>query len=425
VGGLGLFGLLFVCPIVALSLVGVAYNSQIYETLLLPKKNYFPDFQEDIFCVALKIFKMRSNMDIHFEHGKFNHHLFIFSLGEHREKKVIWVGFPYNFQLVNHLKQYAKPYWSATKKCWYLPDNMSNRTLCHLELAVTGKEVVAKISTVNMPEFERFQDRLRLKSYSPNTLRTYSIEFAQLLYLLKDYPVKDLSPEKLQSYFLYCTKALKLSENGIHSRMNAIKFYFEQVLHREKMFFDIPRPKKPLLLPKSLNTVEVKKLFEVTDNIKHRLILQLCYGMGLRVSEIVHLKIEDIDSVSMRVLIQCGKGKKDRYVNLPQSVLEDLRNYYMVFRPKQFLFEGQSGGQYTIRSAQLVFGTAMKKAGIQKTIGIHGLRHSYATHLLEYGTDISFIQKLLGHNDIKTTLRYTHITSPAIQGIKSPLDRLV
>jgi len=294
-----------------------------------------------------------------------------------------------------------------------------------LELAVTGKEVVAKISTVNMPEFERFQDRLRLKSYSPNTLRTYSIEFAQLLYLLKDYPVKDLSPEKLQSYFLYCTKALKLSENGIHSRMNAIKFYFEQVLHREKMFFDIPRPKKPLLLPKSLNTVEVKKLFEVTDNIKHRLILQLCYGMGLRVSEIVHLKIEDIDSVSMRVLIQCGKGKKDRYVNLPQSVLEDLRNYYMVFRPKQFLFEGQSGGQYTIRSAQLVFGTAMKKAGIQKTIGIHGLRHSYATHLLEYGTDISFIQKLLGHNDIKTTLRYTHITSPAIQGIKSPLDRLV
>lgn len=363
-------------------------------------------------------------MDIRFEEDKFKHQLYAFSLGEHREKKVIWVAFPYNVHLVNHLRKYSKPYWSATKKCWYLPDNITNRKLCELELAITGKEVIAKISPVNMPEFERFQNMLRLKSYSPNTLRTYSIEFAQLLYLVKDHPVKDLSPEKLQSYFLYCTRELKLSENLIHSRMNAIKFYFEQVLHRDKMFFDIPRPKKPLLLPKALNTQEVKKLFEVTDNIKHRLILQLCYGMGLRVSEIVNLKIADIDSVQMRVLISSGKGKKDRYVNLPVSVLEDLRNYYMVHRPKKFLFEGQLGGQYTLRSAQLVFKTAMNKAGIKKTVGIHGLRHSYATHLLEYGTDITFIQKLLGHNDIKTTLRYTHVTNPMIQSIKSPLDRL-
>ncbi|MBS1748823.1 MAG: tyrosine-type recombinase/integrase, partial [Bacteroidetes bacterium] len=273
-------------------------------------------------------------------------------------------------------------------------------------------------------EFEKFQNMMILKAYSPNTVRTYSLEFAQLLYLLRDYPVSNLSPNKLQSYFLYCARELKLSENHIHSRMNALKFYFEAVLHQQKMFFDIPRPKKPLLLPKALNTDEVKKIFAVTDNIKHKLILRLCYGMGLRVSEIINLKIEDIDSMSMRVLIKCAKGKKDRYVNLPQSVLEDLRNYYIVFQPKKFLFEGQSGGPYSIRSAQLVFKSAMNKAGIKKTIGIHGLRHSYATHLLEHGTDITFIQKLMGHNDVKTTMRYTHVSAPAIKSIKSPLDRL-
>src|SRR5699024_5486032 len=150
----------------------------------------------------------------------------------------------------------------------------------------------------------------------------------------------------------------------------------------------------------------VLKLFAVTQNLKHRLLLQLCYGMGLRVSEIVNMKIEDIDSYRMQVRIDRGKGKKDRVINLPQTVLEDLRTYYKTYRPKKYLFEGQQGGQYSKRSAQVVFKNAMKKAGIQKSIGIHGLRHSYATHLLEMGTDISFIQRLLGHNDIKTTLIY-------------------
>ncbi|HMN33633.1 MAG TPA: tyrosine-type recombinase/integrase, partial [Chitinophagaceae bacterium] len=230
--------------------------------------------------------------------------------------------------------------------------------------------------------------------------------------------------ERLQSYFLYCHNELKLSENQIHSRMNAIKFYFEQVLHKPKMFFDIPRPKKPLLLPKSLNTDEVKRLFAVTENLKHRLILQLCYGMGLRVSEIVNLKIADIDSHDMKVRIHRGKGKKDRFVNLPITVLEDLRIYYQEYSPKDYLFEGQYGGQYGVRSAQMVFKEAMKKAKIKKQIGIHGLRHSYATHLLEFGTDITFIQKLLGHNSIKTTQIYTQVTDRSISNVGSPLDKL-
>ncbi|WP_027377328.1 tyrosine-type recombinase/integrase [Kaistella palustris] len=349
---------------------------------------------------------------------------YAFSSGEHRGKKVIWIKFPRDQKLLATLKEVCMPYWSATQKSWYVTDNKTYRTLFHLPIPLVGKETLSKISTANLHAFTEYQNMLLLKGFSQNTMRTYSVEFAQLLYIIRDFPVWQLTPEKLKSYFLYCTTELALSENQIHSRMNAVKFYFEKVLHRDKMFFDIPRPKKPLQLPKALNTAEIKKLFAVVENPKHRLILQLCYGMGLRVSEIAQLKIQHIDSAANRVLIERGKGKKDRYVNLPVSILQNMRDYYRDYRPKEFLFEGQFGGHLTTRSVQQVFKLAMLKAGIRKKIGIHGLRHSYATHLLEYGTDISLIQRLLGHNDIRTTLIYTHVTDRQTNKVASPLDKL-
>jgi len=154
------------------------------------------------------------------------------------------------------------------------------------------------------------------------------------------------------------------------------------------------------------------------------LLLSLCYGMGLRVSELCNLKITDIDSSRMQVNIVAGKGKKDRYVNLPHSILVALRFYYKQYKPKVYLFEGQYGGKYSIRSAQQVFKQCMQKANINKDIGIHGLRHSFATHLMENGTDISIIQKMLGHNDIKTTLLYTHVSQKSIAKVESPLDKI-
>ena len=303
-------------------------------------------------------------------------------------------------------------------------DNSFNRELFGIEVKVMGKAALLKIQPINQQALQDFIDQLKLRALSQNTIKTYVNEFAQLLYILKDFPVQNLTPERLKSYFLYCINQKQISENHLHSRLNAVKFYFEKVLHQEKMFLDIPRPKKPLLLPKALNTLEIQKIISHTENPKHKLILQLCYGMGLRVSEIVNLKIEDIDSKSMRVLISKAKGKKDRYVNLPESILPQLRDYYRKFRPKEFLFEGQDGGKYSVRSAQNVFKNAMKKAGIHKTVGIHSLRHSYATHLLEYGTDISLIQKLLGHNQISTTLNYTKIVDKHLRKVESPLDRL-
>lgn len=239
-----------------------------------------------------------------------------------------------------------------------------------------GKEVLGQVHPTNQPALYALIETLQLKAYSPS------------------------------------------------SRINTVKFYYEQVLRREKLFFEIPRPKKPSILPKVINIKDIQKLFEVTTNLKHNTMLKLCYGMGLRVSEIVNLKISDIDGKNMQVFVERAKGKKDRYANLPESILEQLRVYFKEYRPKKYLFEGQYGDKYSIRSAQQVFADPLKKAKINKVIGTHGLRHSFATHLLEAGTDIKFIQELLGHNDIKTTLRYTHVSENNLKKIKSPLDSI-
>jgi site-specific recombinase XerD len=281
------------------------------------------------------------------------------------------------------------------------------------------------IHPINQSAVLKMVELLKLKGYSDSTIRTYQNEFIQFLMALRNYFVDDCDAEKVRSYILYCHERLKLSENTIHSRLNALKFYFEQVSHREKMFFrEIPRPKKHLQLPKTIHANEIKKIFSAATNLKHNTILKLCYGMGLRVSEIVNIKISDIDSQNMQVFIERGKGKKDRYVNLPQSILEQLQTYYKEYQPKKYLFEGQASGQYSIRSVQQVFRNALQKAGINKQAGIHSLRHSYATHLLELGTDIRFIQELLGHRDLKTTLIYTEVTNKNIRNIISPLDNL-
>lgn len=353
-----------------------------------------------------------TDLQVSFEHG------FL------KQEAVIFIRFPYEPTLNERVRQLTGIRWSNSQKAWYVKDNDHYRQLFRLPPRQLGKHVLAKVKEVNHPALERFIETIRLKGYSPNTENTYRNEFAQLLQLLGDIHVDTLTPERLRSYMLYCTTELKLSEAMLHSRLNAIKFYFEKVLKRENFFIDIPRPKKHSTLPKHISPRDVKKLFEATENLKHNTMLKLCYGMGLRVSEIVGLKVVHIDSGNMQALIERGKGKKDRYVNLPESLLTQLRGYFKEYRPKEYLFEGQYGGQYSTRSAQKVFKEAMKKAKINKEVGIHGLRHSYATHLMEAGTDIGYIQKLLGHSDIRTTLIYAKVTDRDIKKIKSPLDNL-
>jgi len=348
-----------------------------------------------------------------------------YELKAYQGKDVIFIRFEYDRALIERVKKLVGVQWSQSEKAWYVLDSTLYREKFGLAPKnLTGKAVLLNIHPANQPALQRYLETLQLKAYSPNTIKTYLNEFAQLLYTLKEKNVDTLDETRLRSYFLYCINTLKLSENTLHSRINAVKFYFEQVLKRSKFFMEIPRPKKPSILPQVINTQDIKKLFEVTTNLKHNTMLKLCYGMGLRVSEIVQIKITDVDSKNMQVFIEKAKGKKDRYANLPESILVQLRAYFLEYKPKKYLFEGLYGDQYSIRSAQQVFSDALKKAKINKKVGIHGLRHSFATHLLEAGTDISFIQELLGHNDLKTTLRYTHVSKQTIKNIQSPLDKL-
>ncbi len=354
--------------------------------------------------------------------------------------------------------------WSKTLNGWTIPDTIENRIKCNLPLVVkthnstynittailpykpaiskqiiqpqamqpsiknqqTTKAVLCFISEGNKAELQKFLHQLYLKAYSPKTITTYRNEFAQLLYKLGNRPAQHLEPYQLQRYFLYCISK-GLSEHTIHSRINALKFYYEQVLHKEKMFFEIPRPKRPLQLPKLLNENELARLFNAVSNKKHKAILFTAYSAGLRVSEVVNLKLKHIDSRRMQIFIEHAKGKKDRYVNLSPLLLDILRQYIKQYKPKpkEYLFESaQTGTCYPARTVQQIFYTAKEKAGIKKEVGVHSLRHSFATHLLDKGTDIKYIKELLGHFNIKTTERYLHVSKKQLVNVLSPFDDL-
>lgn len=354
----------------------------------------------------------------------FNKANYKITYGTHKGKGVIFFHFPKSEPLLMALRNKLTVRWSATHKAWYAIDMHQYRAALDLPERDIAQQFIEAIHPVNRPALMQMHELLVLKRYSINTQRVYLSEFSQLLKLLKHHPVSKLNSERLRAYLLYCHQKLKLSENAIHSRLNALKFYFEQVLKQPAFFFEIPRPKKPQQVPKVISKSDIVRLFNAIENPKHRLALQLVYGMGLRVSEVIHLKVSDIDSKRMQVLIEGAKGKKSRYVNLPESILTDLRNYYKSYKPQKYLFEGQAGGQYTARSVQQVFKKAMNKARINKVVGVHGLRHSYATHLLESGVDTVYIKDLLGHKDLKTTMIYTKVSQKSLQNIKSPLDSL-
>jgi site-specific recombinase XerD len=279
----------------------------------------------------------------------------------------------------------------------------------------------------NQQALEKFTELLKLKGYSPSTIRTYRNEFLQLLHLLKNKPVQMLTADDIKRYMVFAMEKQGIKENTAHSRINALKFYFEQVLERQKFFWEIPRPKKPMQLPKLLNEDELARLFNALTNKKHKAMLFTIYSAGLRVSELVNLKIADIDSVRMQIFVRRAKGKKDRYVNLSPVLLDILRSYIKDYKPKPktYLFESeQTLTAYPTRTVQQIFSNAKNKAGVKKEIGIHSLRHSFATHLLDKGTDIRYIKDLLGHFNIKTTERYLHVSKKQLVNIISPLDDL-
>ena len=203
--------------------------------------------------------------------------------------------------------------------------------------------------------------------------------------------------------------------------VNALKFYYEKCLGVEKEFWEI-RPRKSRKLPGTLSREDVAALINGTENLKHRTILALIYSCGLRISEAIKLRKKDIDFDSRRIFIVAAKGKKDRYVSMSQKIHLLLKEYLDEYKPDYWLFEGLSGGQYSARSIQTMFHRQLERAGVDAYATVHTLRHSFATHLLESGVDLRFIQKVLGHESIKTTEIYTHITDMDYRKVKNPLD---
>ncbi len=236
--------------------------------------------------------------------------------------------------------------------------------------------------------------------------------------------INKLDIADFKRYIYHLVSKRKVSTSFQNQAINAIKFYYEKVLGRKKIFVQIDRPRKELRLPKVLSKEEVKLIISCIHNIKHKAIISLIYSAGLRLSEVINLKIEDIHSSQGLIFVRGGKGKKDRTTLLAKSLLPLMRQYYLEYRPKVYLFEGSFGEMYSGSSIQKVFKRALLRSKIKKTATIHTLRHSFATHLLENGTSLRYIQEFLGHSSSKTTEIYTHIRTEGIDKIKSPFDDL-
>ena len=215
-----------------------------------------------------------------------------------------------------------------------------------------------------------------------------------------------------------------MSASQQNQRINSIKFYYEKVLGYDKLYYKIERPKKKHALPNVLSVGEVKKIIDSTRNIKHKCIISLLYSAGLRRSELINLKLDSILTGQMQIKITNSKGDKDRYVGLSAHLLKLLREYYKEFKPKEWLIEGKNGEQYSATSVLNVVKQAAKKAGISRRVTPHMFRHSFATHHLESGTDLRYIQEFLGHSSSKTTEIYTHVAKTDFSKFRNPLDSM-
>lgn len=263
--------------------------------------------------------------------------------------------------------------------------------------------------------------KLELKRYANNTVKTYVGCFELFINYYRDAEIMSLNENDIRSYLQKLIQEGK-SNSYVNQMVNAIKFYYEVVKEMPNRFYSVERPRKEHKLPKVLSKEEIKAIIAHTNNFKHKCIVSLLYSSGLRRSELLNLKPADIDSKRMLIRVNGGKGAKDRFTLLSSNVLSDLRQYFLEWRPKIWLFESPDGSQYSAGSVKEIINAASKKAKIFKAVSPHMLRHSFATHLLENGTDLRYIQSLLGHSSSKTTEIYTHVAVSAFNLIKNPLD---
>lgn len=270
----------------------------------------------------------------------------------------------------------------------------------------------------NTHTFTNLERELRIRNYSRKTIESYVFYNNELLsFCVKD--PRDVNTEDIKNYLDFL--AQKRSPNTVSVAYNAIRFYYGEIWKR-RFFLNIKQPKRNKYLPVVLSKEEIRKMIEMTENPKHNCIISLLYGTGMRVGELVRIKMRDIDLDRKMLRVFQGKGKKDRFVMLPGKLLEILEKQSRLKEAGDFLFTNGRGSRLTETTIQKIVGLAAKRAGVKKNVSPHTLRHSFATHLLEAGTDIRYIQELLGHAKLQTTQIYTHVAANNLKDIKSPLD---
>ncbi len=271
---------------------------------------------------------------------------------------------------------------------------------------------------------DRFYQSLIISDYSKQTISSYMSALKLFFEYISRNKLTQISNDQIQNYLQFCREEKKYSNSAIRQSIAAIRYFYVHILKEESPAALNIKIRKTNKLPLVLSKEEIVKLLKVTTNIKHKSILMMIYSAGLRLGELLNVKLSDIDSDRMKIHIRQGKGKKDRYVFLSQKLLNLLKIYFKEYKPRDYLFEGQKRNKYSSKSVQSIMKQALKKSDICKPATVHTLRHSFATHLLEDGTDIRYIQQLLGHKKLETTQIYTHITGSAMDKIKSPLDAL-
>jgi len=342
------------------------------------------------------------------------------ALIKHNGTDRIAVYFEKNTELIARIKTYEDARWSASRRCWHVPDTDEKRLHFKIELAQNLTPNEEGITSI-----DNFRKYLLSKRYSPNTITVYCDALRSFLTFYRNKSVKDITNEDVILYNNDYILKNKFSVSYQNQIVNAIKLFFRTVYEKSIQVEKIHRPKREKKLPNVLSKEEVKAILDAHSNIKHKMMLSMIYSCGLRCGELLALQPVHIDSKRNIVLLKNSKGKKDRIAPLSPKILEMLREYYKLYKPTTYLFEGQTEGTpYSDKSLQQVLKQALEKAKITKPVTLHWLRHSYATHLLESGTDLRYIQELLGHNSSKTTEIYTHVSTKSIQQIKSPFDDL-
>lgn len=327
--------------------------------------------------------------------------------------------------------------WNLDERCWQLPYSekflneaktmASENNLSFIYQDEQKQQLKPRKSRYDIVNFRtcpaEMIEKLKELRYSKHTIDSYSDLFEEFLNYYDSIEIEAITETMIIDFLRYLVNDRRVSTSYQNQSINAIKFYYERVCGGIRKVYLIDRPQKEMYLPEVLSEEEVKAILDVTENLKHKAILMTIYSAGLRISEVINLKIKDIDSQRMQIRVEQGKGKKDRYTLLGKKTLEVLRKYFQIYKPRIYIFEGLDGNQYSRSSITQILKVSVLKTEIKKHISVHTLRHSFATHLLEGGVNLRYIQSLLGHGSSKTTEIYTHITTKGFDQIVNPLDK--